>query len=167
MISIKQLKSYCCEDVSLIENYEKAMNSREKWVCHHRKEDEGYTATQLRELHLYYGRPASELICMRDEDHRSHHHRNKTVSAATKKVLSRKNKGKRIILNKQILQIDPATNRVVMRYANGRHACQRTGYAFQNISAACRGALKTAYGYRWEFADAHRKNPLNNIKPLF
>ena len=32
MINEKQLKAYCREDVSLIENYEKAMNSREKWV---------------------------------------------------------------------------------------------------------------------------------------
>ena len=167
MFNEKYLKKYCREPIENIEGYEEAVQSDEKWVCHHRKEDDGYTATQLRRMNLYYNRPANELILMRDEDHRSHHHKNKVVAADTKKLISSKKNGMSIIHNKQILQIDLKTGRVVMRYANGRQVYRRTGYAFQNISACCLGKIRSAYGYRWEFVDAHRNNPLNNIKPLF
>ena len=39
MINEKQARRYCCEDISLIENYAKAMASGELWECHHRIED--------------------------------------------------------------------------------------------------------------------------------
>ncbi len=31
--------------------------------------------------------------------------------------------------------------------------CSRNGYDFRNVSACCRGKLKTAYGYKWMYAD--------------
>lgn len=75
---------YCREDISLIENYEEAVNSRELWVCHHRLEThdkwgnprnrEDFIDTKtLRALKLYYMRPASELIFMRKEEHNRLH----------------------------------------------------------------------------------------------
>ena len=49
MISEIKLKRYCCEDISLIENYEKAIaDITQIWVCHHRFEiDKGYSRKQL------------------------------------------------------------------------------------------------------------------------
>ena len=39
MINVKQAKKYCKEDISLIENYEQAVNdNNQMWVCHHREE---------------------------------------------------------------------------------------------------------------------------------
>ena len=67
MIS-KQAYMYCREDLSLIENYDKAINDNTQiWRCHHRLEiqDNGkiiYTSKQLQDMGLYYNRPASELI---------------------------------------------------------------------------------------------------------
>jgi hypothetical protein len=37
MIS-EHVYSFCKDDISLIENYEKAANDPEIWDCHHRKE---------------------------------------------------------------------------------------------------------------------------------
>ena len=63
MIPIRA-KDYCCEDISLIENYEQALNDQTQvWDCHHRLEIElGLSAAELIKQGLYWNRPASELI---------------------------------------------------------------------------------------------------------
>ena len=74
MIS-KQAYMYCREDLSLIENYDKAINDNTQiWRCHHRLEiqDNGkiiYTSKQLQDMGLYYNRPASELIFLTLSEH--------------------------------------------------------------------------------------------------
>lgn len=66
----RHAKLWCCEDISLIENYEQAKNDKEnKWVCHHRLElhPDGslrFTEEALERLGLYEHRPARELIFM-------------------------------------------------------------------------------------------------------
>ena len=41
MINVNQAKAYCCEDISLIENYEQALNDKtQTWDCHHKLEIE-------------------------------------------------------------------------------------------------------------------------------
>ena len=76
MICTKTAKRYCCEDVSLIENYEQAMADSKTWHCHHRRETtEGLTTEQLIETGLYYGRPASELIFLPVYEHLSSHNK--------------------------------------------------------------------------------------------
>lgn len=62
-----KILGYCCEDLSLIENYDKAVNdTTQMWECHHRLEiQDGIlvnTATDLIRKNLYWHRPASELI---------------------------------------------------------------------------------------------------------
>lgn len=85
MICRRYANNYCIEDISLIENYEEAVNDKSTlWVCHHRREthnedgtlkdrSEFISATQLREMKLYYMRPASELIFMTKRDHNALH----------------------------------------------------------------------------------------------
>lgn len=79
--NIKYLK-YCSEDISLIENYEKAVADKENmWDCHHRDEvrvlPSGLVALRSREELIengrYYDCPANELIFMKHEDHISLH----------------------------------------------------------------------------------------------
>lgn len=67
------IKRYCSEPLCNIENYEEAVNSPLKYVIHHRKEDEGYSVKELREMNLYWHRPASELIFMERSAHITHH----------------------------------------------------------------------------------------------
>lgn len=65
---------YCCEDPSLIENYQEALNSSEIYECHHRKgTDEGYTKQELIDLGLYLRRPACELMLLTQSEHRALH----------------------------------------------------------------------------------------------
>lgn len=65
--------TYCCEDISEIENYELAVNDAEHvWCCHHRAEIlpcGRYTVAQLQKHGLYWNRPASELIFLRHDEH--------------------------------------------------------------------------------------------------
>ena len=86
MIREDNVKQYCNEDVSLIENYEQAKNDTVMWVCHHRLETHNsdgerrlydITKKELIALGMYYKRPASELIFLTISEHRSIHKTNK------------------------------------------------------------------------------------------
>lgn len=72
MISPGQAR-YCCEDISLIENYEEAMaDTTQTWICHHRLEYVDGKVTSQAELKakgLLYNRPASELIFLTPKAH--------------------------------------------------------------------------------------------------
>ena len=79
MINEKYAKSYCSEDISLIENYHEAIADQTKtWDVHHRREcDENgrtlFTKKQLIEMNLYFKRPASELIFVTKSMHKKLH----------------------------------------------------------------------------------------------
>ena len=95
----KRVKKYCKEDISLIENYDKAINDKEIWDCHHRLEiGEGYTNTvdDLKLMNLYFNRPANELIFLSHEDHARLHGtlRHRPCSESAKKKISNANRGK-------------------------------------------------------------------------
>lgn len=69
MINIETTREYCCEDISLIENCDKALNDvNTVWVVHHRK-GEKTSKEQLIEDGMYYHRPASELIFLHPIEH--------------------------------------------------------------------------------------------------
>ncbi len=90
MFNIKQAKRYC-QEYWLIENYEKALNSAEKWVIHHRNEDVGFSQKELIEKNLYYHRPPKELVFMSQNEHQKHHNLN--MRAETRKKISDVKKG--------------------------------------------------------------------------
>lgn len=75
MISLKHVKRFCCDDFSLIENYDEAMNDKTKtWDCHHRLEtDKNILKNDLIKQNLYFNRPASELIFLTKTDHHQLH----------------------------------------------------------------------------------------------
>lgn len=75
MISFYNVKQYCCEDISLIENYDKAMSdTTQTWDCHHRRETI-YDMKDLIEIDEYYNRPAIELIFLPHDLHRKIHNK--------------------------------------------------------------------------------------------
>lgn len=77
MISERCAKQYCCEDLSLIENYDKAIaDTKQTWHCHHRGEIlpcGRYTPDDLKKFGLYLKRPATELIFLTKSEHKSLH----------------------------------------------------------------------------------------------
>lgn len=81
----KNVFKYCCEDISLIENYDKAISDTTQiWQCHHRLEthykngkrkpcEQNLTRKELKEQNLYYDRPAKELIFLTIHEHATIH----------------------------------------------------------------------------------------------
>ena len=77
------VKTYCCEDLSKIENYDVAINDKSQtYDCHHRLEthylngeerDIIMTHDELITSGIYYNRPASELIFLTRKEHNKVH----------------------------------------------------------------------------------------------
>ena len=100
MINEYCAKSYCCEDLSLIENYELAINdTTQTWDCHHRGEVlpcGRFSQDDLKKFGLYYKRPAAELIFLTPTTHRLLHLKGVPrgpLSEANKKAISEAKKG--------------------------------------------------------------------------
>lgn len=75
MISERMVCKYCKDDISLIENYNKAKNDKsQQWDCHHKLEITlNCGVNELKDKNLYYNRPASELIFLTHSEHASIH----------------------------------------------------------------------------------------------
>ena len=75
------LQKYCSEPLTQIENYEKAkLEDFRGWCIHHRLElhpdfSVRFTTASLKQLNLYYNRPARELIFLRSSEHVRIHHK--------------------------------------------------------------------------------------------
>ena len=108
MISEYYAKSYCKDDISLIENYDKAIADTTKmWHCHHRRETI-FSKADLIEIGEYYNRPACELIFLTPLEHNRLHNsgennprfgkpstfKGKHHSSETRKKMSESRKGK-------------------------------------------------------------------------
>ena len=120
MISEERAKAFCRDDISLIENYDKAAADKtQTWHCHHRRETV-MSRKDLIEIGEYYNRPAIELIFLTKSEHNrlhksgenhpmfgKHHsaearkkmseaHKGKNHSDETRQKLSEANKGKHL-----------------------------------------------------------------------
>lgn len=79
MISIVNAKRKCRDDISKIENYDKALaDTSQTWVCHHRLEltldgEFAHTHKELIRLGMYYKRPYFELIFLTPSEHEALH----------------------------------------------------------------------------------------------
>ena len=90
MINEYAAKGYCKEDLSLIENYNKAVtDTTQVWDCHHRLEIQDDIKLSKKELidnRLYYQRPANELIFLTHSDHVKLHNAGKRNPMYGKKL---------------------------------------------------------------------------------
>ena len=100
MIYLKNVKKFCKDDISLIENYDKAIADKTQvWQCHHRRETI-FSKSDLIEIGEYYNRPACELIFLTPTDHRRLHNlgkpsgmKGKHHSEESRKKMSESRKG--------------------------------------------------------------------------
>ena len=72
MIETACVKRYCCEDISKIENYGKAVADSKMWDCHHRRET-FCPRKRLIQINEYFKRPAAELIFLTHKEHMQLH----------------------------------------------------------------------------------------------
>ncbi len=99
MINEIQATKYCKDDISIIENYDKAIaDTTQVWSCHHRAgvlQCGRFSREDLKKFNLYYNRPANELIFLTNSEHTILHtkgkpncRKGKTCSAETKRKIS-------------------------------------------------------------------------------
>ena len=100
MIKIASAKSFCRDDYTKIENYKEAVNDNtQTWHLHHRNEFTldgkfAHTANELKEMNMYFKRPANELIFLTPSEHTCMHMKGKHLSDETRKKMSAAKKGK-------------------------------------------------------------------------
>ena len=105
MIDLYRAKRYCYEDISLIENYHKAIADTEHtWQCHHRNETVmNCGKKELIAKGAYFDRPARELIFLTHLEHLRIHKvgkpsgmKGKTQSESARKAISLKSRGRKM-----------------------------------------------------------------------
>ena len=106
MICNRTVKRFCKDDITKIENYEKAMADNKVWACHHRLEthfsdgtkrpvDAQLTKQELIAQNIYFDRPAEELIFLTRGDHVRLHCKGKPFSDEIRKKMSKSKMGKK------------------------------------------------------------------------
>ena len=155
MLNEKMAKRYCSDEISLIENYREAIADEKKmWDIHHRREsDENgrtlFTHKQLKEIGLYFKRPASELIFVTRAMHWKLH---RELRENCGKIGGKKNgaiNGKKRSI--PILQF-AKDGTFVKEWPSSREAGRQLGIAQQSICQCCKGRLKSAGGFVWRYA---------------
>lgn len=153
MINENNAKKFCSEDISLIENYDKAINDNSQvWHCHHKLEIQGKFINSLELLKkcgLYYNVPAWQLIFLTVSEHRSLHGNNR--SAKTCQKISDARKGKHLSA-KHRQKLSERVKAVMQRQEVRQKISKRTKEAMQRpevqqkMSEAHKGKIK---GYFW------------------
>ena len=156
MINETSAKMYCSEDISLIENYHTAIADKNKmWDIHHRREcdEEGrtlFTHKQLKEMNLYFKRPASELIFVTKSMHKKIHHEQMQNCGKLGGKLGGKSPSKIKKQSIPILQFSK-DGEFIKEWQSAREAQRKLGIAQQSICACCQGKLKSAGGFIWKY----------------
>ena len=156
MINEIYSKKYCCEDPSLIENYDLAIaDTTQMWDCHHRSEILScgrFSVSDLKNFGLYYNRPASELIFLTRSEHRRLHLKGvpkpylKGIprSEATKKAIGEAN-------SKKILQFTKS-GEFIREWPSAYEASRQLGISQPHICDCCNCKRKSVGGYVWKYA---------------
>ena len=151
MINEKYAKKFCCEDLSLIENYELAINdTTQTWECHHRGEVlpcGRFSIDDLKKFELYFNRPASELIFLTPSEHRRLHFKGVPrgpLSEEHKKAIAEAQSNK-------VLQFTKS-GEFIREWPSIREASRQLKINCGNICSCCNGKLKSSGGFIWRYA---------------
>lgn len=157
MICEITVKKYCCEDISLIENYTQAIaDDTQTWECHHRGEVlpcGRFNIEDLDKFGLYWKRPAAELIFLTRAEHTSLHKNGVPrgpMREEHKKAISEAliNSPKR---SKKILQFTKS-GEFLREWPSMNEAERELGIASSSICDCCNDNRKSAGGFIWEYA---------------
>ena len=148
MINEKCAKSYCSEEISLIENYQQAISDEEKmWDIHHRREcdSEGrtlFTKKQLKEIGLYFKRPAEELIFVTRSMHKKMHREQMGNGGKSPSKIEKQ--------SIPILQF-AKDGTFVKEWPSLIEAHRQLGISQGNICNCLKGTRKSAGGFVWRY----------------
>ena len=159
MLNEKMAKRYCSEDISLIENYREAISDEKRtWDIHHRRESDSegrtlFTRKQLKEIGLYFNRPASELIFVTRSMHWKLHREQMINCAKLGAKLGGKIGGKKsaIKLSISIIQFTKA-GEFMKEWPSACEAGRQLGIAQSSICKCLKGHRESAGGYIWRYA---------------
>ena len=157
MINKKGAKSYCSEDIALIENYHQAIADEERmWDIHHRREcdSEGktlFTCKQLIEMGLYRKRPASELVFVTRSMHKKLHREQMENGRKIGAKLGGKSPSRIEKISIPIIQFTKS-GEFMKEWPSAKEAERQLGIAHQSISACLKGRCKSAGGFVWRYA---------------
>ena len=160
MINAYKAKSYCSEDIALIENYHEAIADQTKmWDVHHRREcdSEGrtlFTCKQLIEMGLYFKRPASELIfvtrSMHWKLHREIYEKRGKIFGKIFGKIGGKSPSRIEKRSISIIQLTKS-GEFIKEWQSAKEAERRLGIPHQNICSCLKGRLKSAGGFVWRY----------------
>lgn len=169
MISERYARKFCCEDLSLIENYDKAIaDQTQTWDCHHRGEIlpcGRFKAKHLKKFNLYYNRPANELIFLTYAEHTILHRKGVPrldlkgvpLSEAHKKAIGEAS-------SKKVLQFTKS-GEFIREWPSTREAERELGIAQSSICKCCNSERKSAGGYVWKYAQNIGRSLTNAAPP--
>lgn len=148
---IRCWKSYCSEPLDKIEHYEEALAENFKgWCMHHRLEIQPdgkiVSMQELKDKGLYYDRPASELIFMRNGEHSYLHNKDKHPSAETRKKIAESKRGEnnpRAMLGKHHSE---ETRQKISEALKGMTLSEEHR---KKLSESCRGENNPFFGKHW------------------
>lgn len=153
MINEKMADRYCSEDLSKIENYDRAIaDTTQTWHCHHRRETI-YNVDGLKEIGEYYHRPACELIFLTPFDHLSLHSTGNTHTKGKKSWLGRHHSTEtRMLLSKKAKDRKPISDETRKRMSIAHKG--NKGRLGQPISEEVKFKISKSVsmvktGYRW------------------
>ena len=157
MINEKCAKSYCSDDISLIENYHEAIADEERmWDIHHRRESDSegktlFTHKQLKEMGLYFNRPASELIFVTRSMHNKLHRERSVKGGKIAGKIGGKSQSKIEKQSIPILQLTKSGG-FIKEWPSLREAERQLKISQSSISKCLKGRLKSAGGFVWRHA---------------
>lgn len=161
MISPHVLK-FCKDNISLIENYDKAINSEEMYVCHHRLEtDLELSRETLINIGRYYNVPASELIFLTRAEHNIIHKTGSNHSEITKNKISEAHKDKHHTeeTRKQMSEAQKERFKKYEHPMKGKTAWNKGLHTASGENNPCYGRTKEKhplYGKHWKLENGKR-----------
>ena len=161
MINEYSAKWYCSEDIALIENYHQAIADEKKmWDIHHRREcDENgrtlFTKKQLKEMGLYFKRPASELIFVTRSMHKKLHREQMRNSGKIGGGSESAKEAAKEKCSKPILQFSKS-GEFIKEWPSAHEAERKLGIPQSHICHCLKGRYKSAGGFVWRYAHGRR-----------
>lgn len=156
MINMRSSKKFCCESLSKIQNYTRAIkDTTQTWDCHHRAEIlpcGTYSRDQLKATGIYYNRPASELIFLTRSQHISLHNTVRSPMKGKHHSISAKRKMSDSAIKHPVCQYT-LDGVLVETFESIKDAALKTGSCKQHISECCRNVRTKHNGFKWQYKE--------------